>query len=158
VPGESASLLLRASVSSASRGLLARMNPRFDKPGACLALLLLSGVSLAPLAVQGQEISARELRQLREKFQAYKRASEERIRTLEEKLATTEARTAVTQQRVVKNGEHGDPGRHTCPGGGHVRETRWGDQQGSTEAFTDFGTKPPKEPSSFTGTCVPVWA
>lgn len=128
------------------------MTHHFGKPVAQLGfIILMSGAMLAPEAGHAQEVSAQELRALREEFQAYKRASEARIRALEDKLATTEARTTETVERIVRTeGLVTEVGTLAQEASARAKLAD-SFQAGTTEAFTDFGTKPPEGKFEFHG-------
>jgi maltoporin len=99
----------------------------------------------------GAEVSPDELRELREEFLAYKRASEARIKSLEDKLAKTETRAVRTAERVVKT-ETAVTQVGAMAEEAMVRaKLASGELQGTTEAFTDFGTKPPLGTFEFHG-------
>ena len=117
-----------------------------------LVRIALIGYSVtAPIASRAAEVSSEELRQLREEFRAYKRASEARIQALEEKLAKTQAHSVRTAERVVKTETVVTQVGAMAQEAMTRAKTASGELQGTTEAFTDFGTKPPKGTFEFHG-------
>lgn len=114
-------------------------------------VLLFAGVFWLPLAAGAVDPSIEDLRQLREEFLAYKRASEARIRALEDKLSRTETRASRIEEGVVRAESRVLQFGTLAQEAMTRAESASSELRGTTEAFTDFGTKPPEGTFEFHG-------
>ena len=127
------------------------MNNLFRGTVFVLGVAAVSGSVVAPIPCMAQGGASREIQQLREEFRAYQRASEARIRALEEKLAKTQAVATQSEERVAQAETRLEEVGTLAQEAAKRALLAPSDLLGTTEAFTDFGTKPPEGKFEFHG-------